>query len=543
MPEKIKKPSWLSDAVFYQIFPASFADSNADGTGDIKGIMSKLDYLEWLGVNALWINPCYDSPFNDAGYDVRDYYKVAPRYGSNADMKRLFREAGSRGIKVCLDMVPGHTSIDHPWFIESCKAKRNKYSDWYIWTDSMVSDTTPPMKCIRGYAERDGNFAVNFHWSQPALNYGFAKREAGKSWQLPVDHTAARQVRREMIKIMRYWLDMGAAGFRVDMAFSLIKNDRGWREGIRLWQSVFEEMNGNYPEAAFISEWSSPVESIKSGFNVDMLLPRKNGYYSRLFHYESERDRYNARFFTPGDSYFDKKGKGDINGFLRPFMSEYKKVRSKGYIAIPSGNHDIFRLSIGRSRRELKVIFAFLMTMPALPFMYYGDEIGMRQISGLPSKEGAYKRTGVRTPMQWNDGKNAGFSRASHGKLYLPVDNRKNRPTVESQRQRDGSLLNEVRKLIQLRKYMPVFNAGGKFEPVYAENGGYPFIYIRRKGRESALVCINPAGRKVTAATGLKAVRSDGMKLLMGTKAKLSDSRNGLVISQAPVSYSIYEIV
>ena len=167
--------TWLSDAVFYEIYPQSFYDSNGDGIGDLNGIREKLDYIKSLGCNSLWINPCYDSPFKDAGYDVRDYRKVAARYGTNEDLIQLFNAAHEKGIRVLLDLVPGHTSEEHPWFLESKKAERNEYSDRYIWTDFWICGAQG-MPYISGESERSGAYILNFFKCQPALNYGFLHR-------------------------------------------------------------------------------------------------------------------------------------------------------------------------------------------------------------------------------------------------------------------------------------------------------------------------------------------------------------------------------
>ena len=228
MDTETNSPAWLKQAVFYQIYPQSFYDSKGDGIGDIPGIIQKLDYLQWLGINAVWINPCFVSPFRDAGYDVDDYCRIAPRYGTNQDLFRLCREAHRRGIKVCLDLVAGHTSIDHPWFKASCRQKRNIYSDRYIWTSSAISAANSTLSLIRGYSERDGNYVANCFDFQPALNYGFAKPD--QSWQQPVDAPGPLETRKELIKIMNYWLGHGVDGFRVDMAFSLVKMDPRHKE-------------------------------------------------------------------------------------------------------------------------------------------------------------------------------------------------------------------------------------------------------------------------------------------------------------------------
>ena len=216
-------PQWLNDSVFYEIYPQSFYDTNGDGIGDINGIIEKLDYVKGLGCNAIWLNPVYDSPFMDAGYDVRDYKKVAPRYGTNDDLVRLFDEAHKKGMKILLDLVPGHTSDTHPWFLESKKAQKSEYTNRYIFTKS-VWDAPPQYRMMCGICERDGNYLVNYFSSQPALNYGFHEI-THPEWQLPCDHPDCLATVEAIKDIMRFWLDKGADGFRVDMADSLVKND------------------------------------------------------------------------------------------------------------------------------------------------------------------------------------------------------------------------------------------------------------------------------------------------------------------------------
>ena len=172
---------WLDNAIFYEIYPQSFLDTNGDGIGDFQGIIEKLDYIKELGCNAIWMNPCFASPFGDAGYDVADYYQAAPRYGTNADLKRLFNEVHKRNMHILLDLVPGHTSVAHPWFKESCKADRNEFTDRYIWTDSTWGQLEN-MGSLCGISEREGSVIVNFFAHQPALNYGFYKKTL--SWVL-----------------------------------------------------------------------------------------------------------------------------------------------------------------------------------------------------------------------------------------------------------------------------------------------------------------------------------------------------------------------
>ena len=214
-------PAWSRHAVFYQVYPQSFLDTNGDGIGDLEGVIRKLDYIRSVGATAVWLNPFYQSPMRDAGYDVEDYCRVHPRYGTMADAGRLFVQAHRRGLKVILDFVPGHTSIDHPWFQESAKQlPARPYKNWYIWTESVWDDGGErwSRKMVHGYSNRNGNFLINFFWSQPALNFGFGVPEMDKAWQLSTHHEDAQALWREMRRILRFWLEMGADGFRVDMA-------------------------------------------------------------------------------------------------------------------------------------------------------------------------------------------------------------------------------------------------------------------------------------------------------------------------------------
>jgi maltose alpha-D-glucosyltransferase/alpha-amylase len=454
-----------------------------------QGIIQKLDYIRELGCNALWINPCFDSPFKDAGYDVRDYKKVAPRYGDNEDLKRLFAEAHKRGIRVLLDLVPGHTSEEHAWFKESAQPQPNEYWNRYIWTPSWFWGAEG-LKFIAGEAERDGAYIINFFKCQPALNYGFLNPT--EPWHLPLDHPDCIATREAVKDIMRFWLDAGCDGFRVDMADSLVKKDDENKSGTaKVWRNIREMLDRDYPDAALVSEWSNPLQSLRAGFHMDFLLDHEGSGYKSLV-----RDyHYNMKLEIEGgdNSFFKKDGKGDIMRFLNQYLPWYEGVKNDGYISLITGNHDTARISGNLSPRELSLAYAFFFTMPGVPFLYYGDEIGMRYLR-LPTKEGGYTRTGSRTPMQWTNGKNKGFSQADADKLYLPFDPALDAPTVESQEQDADSLLNTVKVLIRLRHSEPDFQAKPNLEILYAQKGELPFIY--RRG--SYVLALNPGGKPVT---------------------------------------------
>ena len=479
-------PKWLDNAIFYEIYPQSFRDSNADGIGDLNGITEKLDEIQALGCNALWLNPCFASPFGDAGYDVEDYYTVAPRYGTNQDLKNLFDEAHRRGMHVLLDLVPGHTSVAHSWFRESCRAEKNAYTDRYIWTDN-VWVSPENMGCIRGISERAGSCAVNFFSHQPALNYGYY--EITQPWQQPMDAEGPMATREAMKDVMRFWLQMGCDGFRVDMAGSLVKNDPEGEGTIRLWQDIRAFLDREFPDAAMVSEWGEPDKSLRGGFHMDFLLQFGPSHYNDLFRCQ--------------EPFFSSRGKGDASEFVEKYLENYEKTQGRGLMCIPSGNHDMIRLAHTVQGEDRKIAFAFLLSMPGAPYIYYGDEIGMDYVEGLHSVEGGYERTGSRTPMQWDGTTNAGFSAAPREKLYIRQDETPGRPTLEAQKADENSLYHEIRRLTAIRQAHPALQSNGAIEFVYAEKNAYPLAYVRSCGEERLLVILNPAARPVSFASPL----------------------------------------
>jgi maltose alpha-D-glucosyltransferase/alpha-amylase len=493
-------PAWLNDAVFYEIYPQSFYDANGDGIGDFQGIIEKLDYIKELGCNALWINPCFDSPFKDAGYDVRDYKKVAPRYGSNEDLFRLFDEAHKRGMRVLLDLVPGHTSEEHQWFVESAKAVPcGEFKNRYIWTDNWFSMGLEGLKFIAGEAERNGCYITNFFKCQPALNYGFLERR--EKWQLPVDHPDCAATREALKDIMRFWLTgdrgRGCDGFRVDMADSLVKFDDKQKSATSaVWRDIRAMLDSEYPEAAMVSEWSCPPLALGAGFHMDFLLDHAaSGYRSLVRDYMNGED-------GKDDSFFKKDGAGDIGTFLAQYLPWYEAAKKDGFISLISGNHDTARVSFNLSTRELSLFYAFIFTMPGVPFLYYGDEIGMRYLHQLKNKEGGFTRTGSRTPMQWEAGVGMGFSSAAPEKFYLPVDDAPDAPNVAAQAKDEASLLNTVKTLLRLRHSEEDLKARPNLEILTPKEGkGGRFLAYRRG---SCLIALNTGADSVQVSLPIK---------------------------------------
>ncbi len=475
---------WLEESVFYEIYPQSFKDSNGDGIGDFQGIIQKLDYIKELGCNALWLNPCYLSPFGDAGYDVADYCQAAPRYGTNEDLVRLFEEVHKRDMHIILDFVPGHTSVEHPWFKESCKAEPNSYWGRYIWSDSIwtdVADYEGITGSLRGLYPRNGCVAVNFFSNQPALNYGFA--HPTEAWQSAVDSPEALATRQAMKDAMAFWLSKGCDGFRVDMAGSLVKNDTDSAETIKLWQDIRSYLDKAFPDAVLISEWGEPDKSLMGGFHMDFLLHFGPSHYMDLFRCEHP--------------YFSREGKGDASAFVETYQKNYGLTKQKGMICIPSGNHDMDRIRKYLDYDELKLVYAFLLSMPGVPFLYYGDEIGMRHLE-LTSVEGGYGRTGARTPMQWDNGKNYGFSDGEEETLYTVQDSSIDAPVVSQQMAKEDSLWHEIQKLIKIRRNYPSLCASGTIEFVYCQPKKYPLVYLRSDENCRILVAVNPSSEDVS---------------------------------------------
>lgn len=485
---------WLDNCCFYEIYPQSFQDSNSDGIGDFRGIIKRLDYIKELGCDAIWMNPCFESPFHDAGYDVSNFYKTAPRYGTNDDLKELFDEVHKRGMHILLDLVPGHTSVEHPWFKESMKVEENEYTHRYIWTDQVWKDCGNIKNVsgwLRGISDRDGSCAVNFFSLQPALNYGFAN--VTETWQQGADSKEATSNRHAMEDIMSFWLDMGCDGFRVDMAGAMVKQDEDGSHTIEFWKKVRKFLDNKYPDAVLVSEWGEPDKSLAGGFHMDFLLHFGESHYLELFR---------------ENPYFSRKGTGDISGFAEKYIEYVESTNGKGLICIPSGNHDMIRMRKYLDEEEMKIAFAFLLSMPGAPFIYYGDEIGMQYVDNLNSVEGGFERTGSRSPMQWDNGVNAGFSNGKKENLYIRQDESPQRPTVQNQMEDENSLYYMVKALLALRKEHPALQNEGKIHFHFAEKNAYPFIYERRNESEKVLVILNPSDKEVSCEIGIKKIEN-----------------------------------
>jgi maltose alpha-D-glucosyltransferase/alpha-amylase len=459
-----EKQPWYMNAIFYEVHIRAYRDSNADGKGDIPGLIRKLDYIKSLGVDCIWVLPIYPSPLKDDGYDIADYYDVHPDYGTLADFKHLVQEAHQRGLRIIADLVLNHTSDQHPWFQASRLDPESKYHDYYVWSDS--KDKYADARIIFldteesnwTYDEKAGKyFWHRFYSSQPDLNY---------------DNPA---VREEMLKVMKFWLDMGIDGFRADAVPYLIE-----REGTNC---------ENLPETHEILK--SFRAYLDANYEGKILLAEANQWPKDVRPYFGEGDEFNMGFdFPVMPRIFMAIRRGDATP-IQWIMSQTPDIPPGTQWCTFLRNHDELtlemvtederqwmwkeyapeprmRLNLGIRRRlaplldndhrKIMLANALLYALPGAPIIYYGDEIGMGDNIWLSD------RNGVRTPMQWDDSLNAGFSDAPPEDLYEPViDEGEYSYKIVNVAAENGdpqSLLEKMKHLVATRKANPIFATG-----------------------------------------------------------------------------------
>jgi len=538
---------WLADAVLYEIYPQSFADSGGDGVGDLRGVIGHLDHLSWLGVDAIWFNPCFTSPFVDAGYDVADYLSIAPRYGTNDDLVELVAKARERGIRVLLDLVAGHTSDQHPWFRrELAAAGPDPDGDRYVWCDAPpyrdTSQDTPGIAAwVPSPGPRPGYYLKNFYAAQPALNFGWGSLPQDQTWRNSADAPGPRRNRQALKDVIAFWLDRGVAGFRVDMAFSLVKDDPGQVQTVALWREIGGWVRQRYPGATLIPEGTEPRTRGADGsaapcvFDADFFLVIHAPHASLLDNHSAGK----LPWHPSVNPFFDAAGQGST----KIFMAHWTRAKANDpnrLVIMSTADHDFDRLRCGpRTPEQLGTALTFLLTWGNVPCIYYGDEIGMRYLPGLPDVEGAicnpqYNRAGCRTPMQWDDGRNAGFSTADPQALYLPIDPDPDRPTVASQLADPGSTLHLVRRLVALRKTTPEL---GTRATTTVLHDGYPLVYLRG---ERHLVVLNPA----LQTTSVSLPRAAAANALIAARPLLAQGVDieGDVVTVDGFGFGIFEL-
>ena len=457
---------WWKEAVFYQVYPRSFKDSNGDGIGDLKGITEKLDYLSWLGIDVVWISPFFKSPMVDFGYDISDYKDVDPIFGNMSDFDKLVEEAHKRKLKVIIDQVYNHTSDQHPWFVESKSSRDNPKANWYIWKDAKA-DGTPPNNWVSLFSGVKAESA--WEWDENRKQYYlhlFGKEQPDLNWQNP-------DVKREIFESMRFWLEHGIDGFRFDAAAHYYKDPkfRDALTGVQIKKSLFKSARDVY----YWDRFSGRPETLLAVEEIRELLDSYPGEKVSVGEIPADMGLCLYLLFTlPGR--FSMAFNID---FMEKLSLNAEKVRqlaenvdtSFGDRAWPSyvlGNHDNFRIidrltegmKANKDTKEkiAKLAATLLLTFRGTPFIYYGEEIGMENTRIPYDKivdpwgKALWPKIGrdvCRTPMQWNNSEYAGFSDVEP---WLPMNSNKSYVNVENEMKDQSSVLNYYKDLLKVRK-------------------------------------------------------------------------------------------
>ena len=466
-PGLASDPQWYRSAVFYEVMVRSYVDSNGDGSGDLQGLISKLDYLQWLGIDALWLPPFFSSPLRDGGYDVADYRSVLADFGTIEDFRELVSQAHERGMRIVIDLVLNHTSDQHEWFQQSRSDPEGPYGDFYVWSDD---DTKYPDIRLIFPDYEDSNWAFDSVRRQFYF-HRFFSHQPDLNFENPA-------VVAEIMDVVRYWLEMGVDGFRLDAVPYLYESDGGTGESEPPTHDFLKDLRRmldlEFPGRVLIAEANQWPKETAKYFGTDEEPECHMAFdfpvMPRIFHaLRSQEADELADALSHGTQLPQGAGWGV---FLRnhdeltlEMVSEEHRQAMYGWYAYDPrmrANVGIRRRLaplLDNSRRELELAHALLLSLPGSPFLYYGDEIGMGDNIWLPDRDSS------RTPMQWNPDRNAGFSSADAGKLYLPVVQslvyNYAHINVESQLAQSSSLLHWVRSLIGVRKQHPAFGLGG----------------------------------------------------------------------------------
>ena len=545
---------WWKHAVIYEVYPRSFADSNGDGLGDLTGVTHHLDYLSELGVDAIWLTPFYPSPQVDFGYDISDYKAVDPRYGSLADFDRMLAVAKKKRIRVITDMVLNHTSNQSAWFRESASSRKNAKADWYVWNDG-ISASTAGLDEVQKHNLHMGpagevvppnnwrSFFGGSAWTwvparQQFYYHKFYAEQPDLNWRNP-------QVEAAMFDVMRFWLDRGVSGFRLDAITTLFEDKqlrsdpdaknpfaRGYTWGLPEIHGVLRRLRSmvdTYPgQRVLIGELNEPTPKDldswyggPSGNELQLPMDYFYGFPSFSGHGPADKDRLDANFYRQRllETASDLKGK-------RPFIFFDNHDNPRSIDRFGDGVHD---------KEIAKVVAALLFTPPAVAQTYYGAEIGMvttiptwREDVQDPVGRAAWPenkgRDGERTPMQWTPGPQAGFS--SNPRTWLPIPPSAKRTNVETEMRDPNSLFNWYRSLIKLRRSVPALRDGGI--KMIDESNPEVLSFIRT-GSKPVLVVMNMTAHPASASLQLSARGFRGSPYLLsatpGMEKKIDSER------------------
>jgi alpha-glucosidase len=487
---------WWRHGIFYQVYPRSFQDSDGDGVGDIGGIIQRLPYLRSLGVDAVWLSPIFSSPMADFGYDISDYTGIDPLFGTIEDFDALVETAHENGLKIILDLVPNHTSDQHPWFIESRASRDNPKRDWYVWRDGRPEGGGPPNNWLSEF----GGSAWQYDEASGQYYYhAFLSQQPDLNWRNP-------QVREAIYDVMRFWLRRGVDGFRVDVIWHLIKD---------------AEFRDNPPNPHFV-EGRPPHEKILTQYSTDQAEVHDVIAEMRRVIDEFDHRVLIGEVYLPLHRLVAYYG-NDLAGAQMPFnfallstlwsarsiekiIADYEKALPAG--AWPNwvlGNHDRPRVASRVGREQARVAAMLLLTLRGTPTLYYGDEIGMHQVAIAPDQVRdpfeknvpgiGVGRDGCRTPMQWDATSGAGFSTAIP---WLPLAGDCAHENVANLDADAGSILSLYRALIELRRKLPQLVTGA-YQPVAAQ--GDILLYRRDGEGEAVVVALNLGAEPVSVVS------------------------------------------
>ena len=495
-----RDPDWFKRAVFYEVLVRGFSDSNSDGTGDLRGLADKLDYLAWLGIDCLWLPPFYPSPLRDGGYDISDYEGVLAEFGTIDDFTALLKAAHERGIKVIIDFVMNHTSDQHLWFQASRKDPNGPYGSYYVWSDD---DTRYPDARIIFVDTEPSNWTFDpvrkqYFWHrffshQPDLNFDSA------------------DVQQAMIDALRFWLDLGIDGFRLDAVPYLYERDGTNCENLpethEFLKRLRKEIDRDYPDRVMLCEANQWPDDVVQYFGD----PATGGdechmafhfpVMPRIFMAVRRENRYPISEIMEQTPSIPANCQWGI--FLRnhdELTLEMVSDEERDYMWAEYAKDPRMKANIGIRRRlapllendinQIELFTALLLSLPGSPVLYYGDEIGMGDNIWLGDRDG------VRTPMQWTPDRNAGFSTCDPGRLYLPVNMDSiygfQVTNVESQTRNSSSLLHWMRRMIRVRKANPAFGLG-TFHDIGGSNPSV-LAFVRTFG-DDIMLCVNNLSR------------------------------------------------
>jgi maltose alpha-D-glucosyltransferase / alpha-amylase len=493
-------PLWFRKAVFYEVYVRGFHDANADGSGDFAGLTEKLDFIQWLGVDCIWLLPMYASPLRDGGYDIADFFTIHPDYGTVEDFTRFVEAAHQRGIRVIADLVMNHTSSDHPWFQESRSSPDSPKRDWYVWADT--NDAYPDARII--FVDTESS---NWTWDPVAGQY-FWHRFFSHQPDLNYDNP---EVQEAMLDVLRFWLDLGIDGFRLDAVPYLFEregtNCENLPETHEYLKRVRAEVDARYPDTVLLAEanqWPADVvQYFGDGDECHMCFHFP--VMPRLFMSLRREDATPILEILSNTPTLPDKCQWGL--FLRnhdELTLEMVTDEERDYMYSEYAKDPRMRINLGIRRRlaplldsgrdEIELMTAVLFSLPGSPILYYGDEIGMGDNVYLGDRDG------VRTPMHWTGDRNGGFSRADFAQLYLPplMD-----PVygyqavnVEAQLRTPTSLLRWLHRFIALRKEHPVFGLG-TYEALPASNQKV-YAHVRRY-EEDVVLCVHNLARSAQA--------------------------------------------